>query len=156
MDADLLRVRGIADYQFGPNCGLSLFPDNVSIEYSKNTGKIRLLFIDDVLLASLRPTDGMFTLTIAGAERIISKMENFAYAVTVMDEVSKFISQGKNVFSKHVTSAGPMIRPGDEVIVVDSNNQVLAVGKALLNGIEMLSFKTGVAVKTRRGKDRNR
>jgi predicted RNA-binding protein (TIGR00451 family) len=43
------------------------------------------------------------------------------------------------------------IRPKDEVIVVNENGEVLAVGRAVLSGEEMKAFKTGVAVKVRRG-----
>ncbi len=70
-----------------------------------------------------------------------------------MDDVSEFISQGRNVFAKHVVDAGEAIRHGDEVIILDSHRMVLAVGRALLNREEMLAFGVGVAVKTRRGKD---
>ena len=156
MDPDLWRIRGITDYQFGPRCGAALFPEGVSMERSKRTGKIRLIRAGGALLASLRPTDGFFTLTIAGAERLMSGVESLGYTVTVMDEVSEFISQGRNVFAKHVLEAGRRIRPGDEVVVIDSKKSVLAVGRALLNREEMLAFGTGVAVKTRRGRDRDR
>ena len=156
MDPDLRRVRGIAEYQFGPGCGAALFPEGVSMERSKRTGKIRLIRAGGALLASLKPTDGLFTLTIAGAERLVAGVESFGYTVTVMDDVSEFISQGRNVFAKHVMEAGCMIRPGNEVVIIDSKRRVLAVGRALLNREEMLTFGSGVAVKTRRGRDRDR
>lgn len=155
MDPDLRRIRGIADYQFGRGCGVALFPEGVSMERSKRTGKIRLVRAGEALLASLRPTDGLFTLTIAGAERLMSGVEPFGYTVTVMDEVSEFISQGRNVFAKHVLEAGRSVRPGDEVVIINSKKRVLAVGRALLNREEMLAFGIGVAVKTRRGRDRD-
>jgi predicted RNA-binding protein (TIGR00451 family) len=155
MNRELRRIRGIANYQFGPGSGVALFPDNVSIDYSRNTGKIRLVRIGDLIVASLRPTDGLFTLTIFGAESLISSMHK-DYTVIVKDEVSEFVSQGKNVFAKHVLEAGEKIRPGDEVIVLDQKNRVIAVGRALLIREEMLSFKVGVAVKTRRGKNRDK
>ncbi|RLI35427.1 pseudouridine synthase, partial [Candidatus Bathyarchaeota archaeon] len=45
----------------------------------------------------------------------------------------------------------PEIRPGDEVAVVNGEDRLLAVGKAVLSGVEMASFKSGAAVKVRRG-----
>lgn len=155
MNGDLRRIRGIADYQFGPGCGIALFPDGVSMEYSKKTGKIRYVLLGSVLLASLRPTDGLFTLTISGAEKLISAGKPVGYTVTVLDDVAEFVSKRRNVFAKHVVDAGDGIRPGDEVIVLDSEKRVLAVGRALLTRTEMLAFKVGVAVKTRRGRDRD-
>ena len=58
---------------------------------------------------------------------------------------------GINVFAKHVKDADPEIRPGSEVIIVDEEDNLLAVGKAILNGKEMIAFKSGIAVKVRRG-----
>ena len=156
MDGDLRRVRGVAEYQFGPSSGEALFPYGVSFEHSKRTGKVRFIRQGDVLIASLRPTDGMLTLTIAGAERLVSGVNPLGCTVTVLDDVGEFICQGKNVFAKHVVEAGGGIKPGDEVIVLDSKKGVLAVGRALLTGEEMLAFGVGVAVRTRRGKDRDR
>lgn len=154
MDQELERVRSIADYQFGPGCGAALFPDGVTLEHSKKTGKIRFVRLGEQLLASLRPTDGMFTLSIAGAERLVSRIEGLDYTVKVLDEIAEFAARGKNVFAKHVVEAGASIRPGDEVVVLDSKKMVLAVGRALLNAEEMLAFGVGVAVRTRRGRER--
>ena len=156
MDQDLQRVRGVAEYQFGPGSGAALFPDGVSFEHSKRTGKVRFIRRGDVLIASLRPTDGLLTLTIAGAERLVSQVNPLGCTVTVQDEVGEFVSQGRNVFAKHVVEADDGIRPRDEVIVLDSKKRVLAVGRALLTRAEMLAFGVGVAVKTRRGRDRDR
>lgn len=155
MNRDLRKIRSIADYQFGQGCGAALFPEEPSIDYSKNTGRIRLIKHDKVLLASLNPTDGMFTLTIEGAKRLVYAVKGLGCTVTVQDDVADYISERRNVFAKHVVDAGEGIRPGDETIVLDSKKRVLAVGRALLNRREMLAFNVGVAVKTRRGRNRN-
>ena len=150
---DLRRIRAIADYQFGSGSGDALFSDDVEVERSKNTGKMRFVRLHGKLLASLRASDSLFTLTIGGAKRLISGMPALGYTVTIMDDVSEFASNGKNVFARHVVAAGEDIRPGDEVVILDSSKEVLAVGRALLNAEEMLAFGTGVAVRTRRGRN---
>jgi 7-cyano-7-deazaguanine tRNA-ribosyltransferase len=104
MNLDIVKIRGIADYQFGYGVGKLLFSNNIRIEYSKNTKRIRHIFDED-LIANFRPNDALFTLTIAGAERIISGMPNFGYKVTIMDDVVEVVSQGKNVMAKHVLDA---------------------------------------------------
>jgi predicted RNA-binding protein (TIGR00451 family) len=73
-----------------------------------------------------------------------------------MDDVVEAIEQGRNVFAKHVVDASNNIRPGDEVVVIDQKGQVIAVGKTLMTKEEMLSFKSGVAIKVRRGRRRHR
>ena len=156
MNLDIKRVRAIANYQLGTGIGEALFPDNVSFEYSKRTGKIRFVFQNDTLISALRPTDGFLTLTIAGAETLVNSLNPSRFAVTIQDDVAEVIVQGRNVMAKHVVEAHIDIRPMDEVIVLNSKKEVLAVGRALLTGKEMLVFQTGVAIKTRRGRERDR
>jgi len=148
---DIQKIRSVADYQFGKGVGAKFFSDDVRIVYSRNTGKIRHIYLGDDLLVTLRPTTGMFILTIAGAKHMISKVNPAPLWVRVEDFAEQFIAKGRSVFAKHVTDADQNIRPREEVIVIDKNNQVLGVGWALLNGPEMLSFQRGIAVKVRRG-----
>ena len=153
MDDELRRIRAVAEYQFGPGSGAALFPDDVRIVHSRNTGRIRHIHLGDALLATFRPNDGVFTLTIAAAERLLVQVPDLGYTVTVNEEAAEFVSKGKNVFAKHVISAGEKIRPGDEIIIIAEKSGVIGVGKALLVSEEMKAFKIGVAVKTRRGSE---
>jgi predicted RNA-binding protein (TIGR00451 family) len=145
------RIRSVADYQFGKGVGEKLFPENVEIIYSKRTGRIRYVYMDGKRLATLRPTDGLFSLSIEGARRIVENKIPTRCLVTVKKDAAKFIAEGGDVFAAHVVKADKEIRPRDEVIVIDEKGKVLAVGRAVLSGEEMMAFKTGVAVKVRRG-----
>jgi len=148
---DLWKIRCIADYQFGKDVGSILFPDNVDIIYSKRTGRVRHVYLDGKRLVTLRPRDGFFSLTVSGAKRIVEGVKPLHYWVKVQDDVSAFIAEGRSVFAKHIVDADEEIRPMEEVIVVNEEGEVLAVGKAILTGKEMKAFKKGVAVKVRRG-----
>ncbi|MDI6847164.1 MAG: pseudouridine synthase [Candidatus Bathyarchaeia archaeon] len=151
MKNSLRRIRSVADYQFGKGVGAKLFPENVEIVYSKRTGRIRYVYLNGKRLATLRPTDGLFSLSIAGAKRIVENADSAKCLVTVRSDVTKFIAKGGDVFAVHVVRADDDIRSKDEVIVVHENGEVLAVGRAVLSGEEMKAFKKGVAVKVRRG-----
>lgn len=148
----LERIRKIADYQFGGGLGERLFPDFVKIIVSKRTGRIRYIYLEDKLLAVLNPSTGLFALTIEGAKRIFSSVNEKRLWVKVSDEAAPFIERGNDVFAKHVVGSDEEIRPGEEVIVIDGSENVIAVGRALLSGIEMRYFKRGVAVKVRSGR----
>ncbi|MFQ6076345.1 MAG: PUA domain-containing protein [Candidatus Bathyarchaeia archaeon] len=148
---DLQKIRSVANYQFARGVGVALFPDGVEMSYSRRTGRIRHVYLNGVLLATLRPKDGMFSLTIAGARRMASILPPPRMRVVVREDVERFIVEGGNVFAKHVVGADPEIRPQEEVIVTNSKDEVLAVGRALLTGREMPAFKRGVAVRTRKG-----
>ncbi len=151
MEDVLKRIRSVADYQFGEGVGIKLFPEDVKVTYSKRTGRIRYVYLNGKRLTTLRPTDGLFSLSIKGARRIAENAASAKCFVTVREDVSKFIAEGGDVFAVHVVKADDEIRAKGEVIVVGESGKVLAVGRAVLSGEEMKAFKTGVAVKVRRG-----
>jgi len=147
----LKRIRSTADYQFGKDIGVKLFPENVEILYSKATGRIRYVNLNGERLATLRPTDGLLSLSITAAQRIVKNAVPAQCFVTARNDVSKFIADGGDVFAAHVVKADDAIHAKDEVIAVDETGKVLAVGRAMLSSSEMKAFKTGVAVKVRHG-----
>jgi len=151
MESALRRIRSIADYQFGKGVGVRLFPENVKVSYSKTTGRIRYVSLNSERLATLRPTDGLLSLSITAARRIAENADFAQCFVTVRNDVSKFVADGSDVFAAHVVKADDVIHAKDEVVVVDENGKVLAVGRALLSSSEMKAFNMGIAVKVRHG-----
>jgi conserved protein with predicted RNA binding PUA domain len=144
------RVQTIADYQFGSLAGTVLFPDGCEFTLS-TTGRIRQILFEGKRLATVRAWDGRLTLGIEGARRLHAILPAPDYRVIIRDDVAEFVAQGKNAFAKHVISADPRIRAGDEVLVVTADDRLIACGTALLSGEEMLAFNYGGAVKVRQG-----
>ena len=62
------------------------------------------------------------------------------------------MANGGDLFAAHVVMVHAEIHAKDEVIIVDEQGQVVAVGRAFLSSQEMLAFKTGIAVKVRHGR----
>lgn len=149
-DSHIKRVRTIADYQFGKGAGATLFPDNVDFKFS-TTRRIRQIILDNNRLATVRAQDGMLTLSMAGARRLHECTEYPAQRVVVNKDAAPFVAKGKNAFAKHVVNVDPGIRAGQEILIVDENDNLLATGKAVLCALEMLSFKKGMAVNVRSG-----
>lgn len=147
----LERIRGVANYQFDSEIGQRMFPDAVKIEYSKKTGRIKHIYLNGTLLATLRPTNGLLALTINGWKRLLSFVKHSNFQIVIDEKVERFVSEGRNVFAKHIIKADSKIRPGEEVVIINTKKKVLAVGKAVLSGAEMVPFTRGVAVKIRKG-----
>jgi predicted RNA-binding protein (TIGR00451 family) len=147
----LEKIRKIADYQFGKGAGRALIPDDAKITLSKATGRIRHVHSKSKLLATLRPTDGMLSLTLNGAKRLNEQSKVTSMMVEASNDAAPFTAEGRSLFAKHVTYASTEIRPGEEIIVRNKKGEVLAVGKAVLTGREMMAFKRGAAVHVRRG-----
>jgi len=149
--SQLRKLVGIGNYQFGQGLGSILFGRRVLIECSRKTGRIRHIYSQNRLIATLRPKDGYLALTPHGASIILSKVNNPSNLVVVQTDVSDAIKAGGDVFAKHVARANHDLRPGEETIVTDEQGLLLGVGAAVLSGREMCAFKRGVAVNLRKG-----
>ena len=122
----------------------------IQCEYSKRTGRIKNFFVKSELFATLRK-DGQIVLTLFGARQML-RFEAFKQnCIIPKDEAIPFISEGRSLFCKHVKWCGNNIKIGSEVVVIDENEKVLAVGRSVCSSILMNKFDYGVAVKIREG-----
>jgi 7-cyano-7-deazaguanine tRNA-ribosyltransferase len=148
-DRDIQRISSVSDMQFGKDAGKNLLKGKVRIVKSKKTDKIRNIYCDEKHILSMRANDGLFTLKMDGAELLHKSFKYPKLRVTVHSDAVPFIKDGKSVFAKFVKDCDPELRPFDECLIVDEKDNLLGVGRCLLNRIEMLSFEVGVATKTR-------
>jgi uncharacterized protein with predicted RNA binding PUA domain len=145
MDQEL-KLKYTIDALFGTGVSKHL-PKDISITFSKKTGRIREVHHNGKLLCTLR-IDGGLAITPYFAQ-ILLKSKKFRQNCIEIDEESKpFVEDGKSVFCKHVTWAGKNILIGADVPVL-YQNKVVAVGRAIVNAEMMMSLKRGVAVKVR-------
>ena len=138
------------DAIFGPSISSYLPVDRFDFTFSRRTGRIKNILVDNNLIATLR-TDGGLALTIFGAKLLLHSPNFKENCVTVSSDVSEFISNGKSVFCKHVVKCGNNIRVGSDVAVLDEDGNVIAVGRAVLSAKMIREFKRGTAVKVREG-----
>ncbi|NJE07802.1 tRNA guanosine(15) transglycosylase TgtA [Thermococcus sp. M39] len=144
-----LYIQAVAEYQFGE--GASEAFKDAFVELSRKTGMPRQIKAKGKHLATFRAEDGLLTLGIEGAKRLHKILPYPRMRVVVNDDAEPFARKGKNVFAKFVIDADENIRPYDEVLVVNKNDELLATGQTLLSGKELKIFQQGLAVKVRRG-----
>ncbi|MCO6041817.1 tRNA guanosine(15) transglycosylase TgtA [Thermococcus alcaliphilus] len=144
-----LYVQAVAEYQFGE--GASEAFKDIFVELSRKTGMPRQIKARGKHIATFRAEDGLLTLGIEGAKRLHKVLPYPRMRVVVNEDAEPFARRGKNVFAKFVVDADESIRPYDEVLVVNENDELLATGQSLLNGKELKIFQQGLAVKVRRG-----
>jgi len=154
----LRKIKAISDYQFGNDITDTLFNniEAISIERSKNTGKIRYIYYNNNLLLTLRPTNGFYTLSLFSARKIIDNIPAPRLRIIVLTNISEFIKKGRSVFCKHVVDVDNNLRPLDEVIVVNQRDELLAIGRLKIPVDFIKSFKTGIAVIVRKGVDKSK
>lgn len=126
--------------------------DNImQFEYSRKTGRIKNFSIDGALAATLR-TDGGLALTVEGARFFVGNSRAFREnCVIPVEEAVPFVSEGRSLFCRHVAWCGSNVKAGSDVAVLDKDNNVIAVGIAVLGASLMSRFSKGVAVKVREG-----
>ena len=150
---DLRKVRAISDYQFRFSTTDILFKneETIRIEYSKNTNKIKYVYDNENLMLSFKPTNGFFTLSAFAAQKVLNYTQKPYLRAIVLSEIAEFIKKGRNVFCKHVVDIDPFLRPLDEVIVVNQEDKLLAVGRLMIPAHYIKTFDTGIAIKVRKG-----
>ena len=133
-------LRATADYQFGRGAGIALIPDAAHIR-----GKLYrtvLCQIENQQTCAFVAENGILSLTLEGGRRI-QPLDR--YWVRYEGKTLK----GGSLFAIGVNEADPGIRPGDEVIITNTDGQVLAVGRSEMSGREMCEFRKGRAVSIR-------
>ena len=148
-DRDIQKVSAVSDMQFGKGSAKILLKGEKNIVKSKKTNKIRNVYCDGKHILSMRASDGFFTLKMDGAKLLHKSFKFPKLRVVVKKDAVSFIKEGKSVFAKFVKNCDIGLRPFDECIVVDDKDNLLAVGRCILNKQEMLSFDYGMAVKIR-------
>ena len=135
----LHMLRSIARFQFNTKEAYALIPDNVKI-----IGRFdRRLMIDGKQIATLHFNNGFYSLNLQGGE--------FLKDIGVKWVKIGFDLKTNTLFSPGVEDAHKGIIPNDEVVVL-KDDEVVGVGKAVLNGNEMKRAVKGVAVKIRHRK----
>jgi 7-cyano-7-deazaguanine tRNA-ribosyltransferase len=143
-------VRAIARMQFGEDAERALFDGELEFVKSRRNDRIRNVLCDGEHVLSLRAEDGYFTLKLGGGGKLLS-LSYPRMRVVVSKESEDPVREGKNVFARFVADADRSTIVGNEVIVVSEDDDLLAVGRALMVREEMLAFKKGMAVKVRGG-----
>lgn len=148
---ELVRaLKALLAYQLGRGAE-GLLDGKVEVRRSPSTGRVREVYVNGVLVGTLRASDNVFVPTLRGAERLLKLLPHPRLRVVVPQDAAAYVARGRSVFCKHVLEADPEIRPGEEVLVVDEEGRLVAVGRAAVSGVEMVQKATGRAVKVRRG-----
>lgn len=149
-EVEVLALKTLLEYQFGRGAGCLLDGD-VKVRRSPSTGRVREVYVNSALMGTVRASDNFFVPSFEGARKLLGALPYPRLRVVVPSDVAEYIAMGRSVFCKHVVDVDLEIRPGDEVFVVDTSGRLVALGKAVIGGLEIASKKTGKAVKVRKG-----
>jgi len=147
----LKKIHAILKFQFETDVFEKILNiNNIKIDFSRNTGNMKYIYIEKERILSYKPTTGMFTLSIGGAKLLHSHSSNTNHRVIISSEVEDFIRQGKSVFSHHVIQIEENLRIGSEVLVVNEQDDLVAIGKLSIPP-SYAGLSVGQAVAVRKG-----
>lgn len=127
---------------------VSTFGEELSYLEDKTLEKITLEEYSLILVDGkplLFEIEGHLFPTVRGA----LELELQKRVVTVDKGAIRFVSNGADIMAPGVVAADPEIKEGDLVIIVEETHQKpLAIGKAIMGGSEMVEATSGKAIKS--------
>ena len=142
----LRHALGIIEWCWGRGVREALPLDRVEVHHSRSTGRMREILLDHEV-AFIVGNDGLPHFTMAGGRWVQRLAPRPSYRVVAHADAVPFLREGRSLFSRHVVGADPAVPPGAYVLVVDEQDRLHAVGRAILAGSEMGRFSRGVAVR---------
>jgi archaeosine synthase len=129
-------LRSIARYQFNTKKADNLIPENTKTHGKFNTR----IMSDKQQLATLHFETGLFTLNLAGGEILKEEKINRVFI--------NFDLKTSTLFTPGIDKADKNIIPNDEVVII-KDDEVIGVGKSMMNGEELVKANKGIGVKIR-------
>ncbi|OLS26186.1 MAG: tRNA-guanine(15) transglycosylase [Candidatus Heimdallarchaeota archaeon LC_3] len=150
--SDNEKLRSILSYQFGIN-SFEKLPTFI-FEFSRKTNRMKnFSTTNGIPWGVIRAHDNLIIPQTDLIKWLHSYMQYPNGRVIVENDVESFVSDGKSVFCKFVKDTDKKLRIGDEVIIVNSNDDLLGTGTLNYSPQEISFFTKGIAVKTRKRKD---
>ncbi|MBN2154825.1 MAG: pseudouridine synthase [Candidatus Lokiarchaeota archaeon] len=147
----LKKILSILHFQFGTDIFNGILTESrIDIDFSRNTGNIKYIYLDSERIFSYKPTVGLFSLSIEGARLLHTHTTSPHHRVIIQTEVEEFIREGKSVFAQHIVGIDETLRIGSEVLIVNEYDQLIAIGKLNVPPT-YVGLSVGQAVNVRKG-----
>ena len=141
-----VKLQHSLDALFGSGSSKYL-PKDIDIILSRKTGRIRTVSHNGKLLCTLR-IDGSLAISIDFAQTLLQNKIFRENCIEINKDAAPFVMEGRSVFCKHVVWCGKNVRVASDTPIL-FENQVIAVGKAILSSEMISDFQRGVAIKVR-------
>ncbi|MCL2143299.1 MAG: phosphoadenosine phosphosulfate reductase family protein [Methanomassiliicoccaceae archaeon] len=149
---DIELIKKLTDEQFGYGSGDALLPDGQIVLLNKAPSLDRMdeIIINGRTVASIRYDigSGWKLLNRMQSAMRIEKVMTKGYVICDLSAV-RFIRESKNLMVPGVADVHPDVKEEDEVIIADTEGNVIATGLAKMSAADMLRNEKGLAVKTK-------
>jgi len=135
---DVEFLQTLADYQFGKSLGKKLFPGKLRVKKRPHYNPV--VFMHGKQAGVIQEKTGQLTLSLDTGDILA---ENASYYI-VLDGLEL---KGSTLFAVGVKEADPQIRPTDAVVILNNERKVVAIGRAIASGKDMVKMTTGQVAK---------
>lgn len=116
---------------------------------SRRTSRLRSILYRNELFASIRASDFKLIPHIPLAILLHKSLPFPKHRVVVVNEVVPDVLGSHTVFSKHIIYGDEKIKPFDEILIVDEEDNLIGVGRAIISYEAMITSLRGPAVQVR-------
>ena len=141
-----LKLQQSLDALFGTGSSKYL-PKDIDVILSRKTGRIRTVSHKGKILCTLR-INGSLAISIDFAQTLLQSKTFRENCIEINKDAAPFVMEGRSVFCKHVVWCGKNVHVAADTPIL-FENQVIAVGKAILSSEMISDFNRGVAIKVR-------
>ena len=138
-------------YQFNVDQKALNEVQNISVEKSRKSNRIKEFSVEGERWGTIRASDSII---VPGKPMIMWLHQQLSFPqhrVIMSQDGKEFILDGKSAFCKFCEKIDMQLRPGDECLIVTSEDELLGWGQVQYTNDEIQSFSKGIVVKTRAG-----
>ncbi|MEB3765099.1 MAG: tRNA-guanine transglycosylase [Desulfurococcales archaeon] len=143
---ELIKLRAILSYQFGDDVSSLLLgnPDEIEVDVTSR-GKIRNVYKSGERILTLRPNDNLYSLGLGAAKLIVSGTSPPRLRIIVRGDRELRGS----VLARDIVSYDEDLRPGDECVIVDRDDNLIGVGRVKISPHMIDGLDRGEIVRVR-------
>jgi 7-cyano-7-deazaguanine tRNA-ribosyltransferase len=139
------HAQAVLRWAYGREAGV-LVEQGLVGQRSRRTGRLRSLWWSGAPAFAIG-NDGIPRPGWLGGQLLHQRVPPPRNRVTVIDDAKEFVANGRSLFARFARSADASLQPGSSVLLVDEQDQLLAVGRLVLAPHEFASFGRGVAAR---------
>ena len=140
------HLHGILEFQLGEGAARALTTRGLVLERSRRSGRVRGILEQGRRVFTVGP-DGIPRPTWYGASLVKSLVPGPARRLIVTPDAEEFVARGRSLFSKFVGGGDSSLVPGSSALLVNVDDDLLAVGRLVLAPFEMGRIPRAVAAR---------
>lgn len=140
-------VLDIVEFQFGKEIRKEIEKLKDEIKIKKFRSRKIEIYLGNELFLSLNPKFFLFSINY-GFAKVLNEKKKFY--IKIKKEFLNEIKRTKNIIRKNIIEFSDDFRFGDDIIIIDENDKLIAIAKAKFNSNEIKNSSYGIIAKIKK------